>query len=603
MLSSFLSRGGLSLTVVSLLTSCVAGEVFEKLSAVPQGWHYVGNPNSDEPISLKIALKQHNAAGFEQAVIQMSTPGHANYGKHFQDHTEMKRMLLPLDDTVDSVKSWIESAGITDYQVDADWINLRTDVGHANALLDTEFKFYQNEIRHITRLRTLAYSIPDDVVSHVNMIQPTTRFGQIRPDRATSRTNPEKISEHILSAMALAPNSTDCDQMITPACLKKLYNVGDYKADPKRGSRIGFTNYLEEVPRYSDMQTFQKTLALYAEGQNFSVVTYNGGVNNQHAASDSGEANLDLQTIMGISSPVPITAYITGGRGELIPDLSQPNKSDNSNEPYLEFFQNVLKLSKEELPQVISTSYGEDEQTIPQKYAETVCDLIKQLGSRGVSVIFSSGDSGVGAACQTNDGTNQTHFPPQFPAACPWVTAVGGTTKTNPEEATVFSSGGFSDVWEQPEWQTRSVDGFLESNDGKFEKYFNRHGRAFPDVSAQSANYAIYDKGRWGKLDGTSCSAPAFAGLVALLNDARFAAGKPSMGFLNPFLYGAGQEGLNDVTAGSTKGCDGRDRFGGKPNGSPVVSGASWNATEGWDPATGLGTPNFEKLKELALKF
>lgn len=239
--------------------------------------------------------------------------------------------------------------------------------------------------------------------------------------------------------------------------------------------------------------------------------------------------------------------------------------------------------------------------SVPASFAQSVCNLIAQLGSRGVSVLFSSGDSGVGSACQTNDGTNRTHFPPQFPAACPWVTSVGGTTHTDPEEAVFFSSGGFSDLWARPNYQDGAVKSYLQKLGDQWEGLFNPDGRAFPDVAGQSVNYAVYDKGRLKALEGTSCSSPMFAGVIGLLNDARMRQNKPSMGFLNPFLYSLGSSGLNDIVNGGSTGCDGHARFHGPPNGSPVVPFASWNATEGWDPVTGLGTPNFGKLRDLAL--
>jgi tripeptidyl-peptidase-1 len=56
-------------------------------------------------------------------------------------------------------------------------------------------------------------------------------------------------------------------------------------------------------------------------------------------------------------------------------------------------------------------------------------------------------------------------------------------------------------------------------------------------------------------ITGTSASAPAFAGVIALLNDAMLAAGKPPLGFLNPLLYGAGAAGMNDITVGNAPGC------------------------------------------------
>ncbi|PWY93922.1 subtilisin-like protein [Aspergillus sclerotioniger CBS 115572] len=603
MLSSLLHQGAaVSLAILSLLPSSAVAEVFEKLSAVPNGWRYANTPEGNEPIRLQIALQQHDVAGFEQAVMDMSTPGHVDYGKHFRTHDEMKRMLLPSDTAVDSVRDWLESSGIDNIQVDADWIKFHTTVDQANSLLHADFKWYISDAGHHRRLRTLQYSIPDALVSHINMIQPTTRFGQMKPNRATMRSKPKQFDELFLTAATRAQNTSHCDSIITPQCLKELYNIGDYQADADSGSKVSFTSFLEEYARYADLTQFEQHLAPYAIGQNFTVVQFNGGLNDQSASSDSGEANLDLQYILGVSSPLPITEYSTGGRGQLIPDLSSPDPNDNSNEPYLEFLQNVLKLDNDDLPQVISTSYGEDEQTIPETYARTVCNLYAQLGSRGISVLVSSGDSGVGAACMTNDGTNRTHFPPQFPASCPWVTSVGATSKTTPEEAVYFSSGGFSDYWARPSYQDTAVETYLNSIGSKFSGLFNASGRAFPDVAAQGMNYAVYDKGVLGQFDGTSCSAPTFSGIVGLLNDARLRAGQPVLGFLNPFLYGVGQDALNDIVSGGSLGCDGRNRFGGTPNGSPVVPWASWNATPGWDPVTGLGTPDFEKLKGVALE-
>jgi tripeptidyl-peptidase-1 len=54
---------------------------------------------------------------------------------------------------------------------------------------------------------------------------------------------------------------------------------------------------------------------------------------------------------------------------------------------------------------------------------------------------------------------------------------------------------------------------------------------------------------------GTSAAAPAFAGLVALLNDARLAAGKRSLGFLNPLIYALKGDGFHDIVVGNAPGC------------------------------------------------
>ena len=68
------------------------------------------------------------------------------------------------------------------------------------------------------------------------------------------------------------------------------------------------------------------------------------------------------------------------------------------------------------------------------------------------------------------------------------------------------------------------------------------------------------------------------------------------MGFINPWLYSeAAGAALTDVVDGAASGCTGRNI-----RGSGTIKWASWNATAGWDPVTGLGTPNFQLLKALA---
>jgi tripeptidyl-peptidase-1 len=286
----------------------------------------------------------------------MSTPGHPKYGQHFQSHDEMKKMLLPSEEAISSVRHWLESAGIFDIEMDADWMNFRTTVDVASSLLDTEFKYYANEVKDINRLRTLQYSVPESVTPHVNMIQPTTRFGQIHPELPM-----EPNTDEATRAAALDPsNLPGCEKVITPQCLMSLYNFGDYQAVKESGSTLSFASYLGQSARYSDLLLFEQNIAPYALGQNFSVITYNGAENDQTSSKRSGEANLDLQYILGVGSPLPVTEFITAGRGPLIPDLSFTG--ENTNEPFLEFLQIVLKLDNGDLPRVISTSYGEDEQ-------------------------------------------------------------------------------------------------------------------------------------------------------------------------------------------------------------------------------------------------
>ena len=195
----------------------------------------------------------------------------------------------------------------------------------------------------------------------------------------------------------------------------------------------------------------------------------------------SKEANLDVQAIAGISWPTPVWSFSTGGSPPFIPDLNTP---DNTNEPYLVWV-NWL-LSQRRIPQVISTSYGDDEQTVPQSYAERVCKQFAQVGARGTTLFFSSGDSGLGAPgeCFSNDGKNTTKFLPAFPAGCPYVTAVGATMNFEPEVAVYrpaspqhgFYAGGsgFSEYFKRPSYQDGVVPGYVKSLNGTYNGLYNK---------------------------------------------------------------------------------------------------------------------------------
>lgn len=117
--------------------------------------------------------------------------------------------------------------------------------------------------------------------------------------------------------------------------------------------------------------------------------------------------------------------------------------------------------------------------------------MIGFLGLRGITVLESSGDTGVGAPCKSNDGKNTTQFTPQFPGACPYITSVGGTQAVSPEIAWVDGSGGFSNYFPRAWYQKSAVDTYLKHYISPavkeyYEPYTNFAGRGFPDISAHS---------------------------------------------------------------------------------------------------------------------
>ncbi|SPQ27063.1 3b4ce87e-23c5-4d6f-9497-59dc2eff6b60 [Thermothielavioides terrestris] len=584
--------------LVLVLAAAALARVMDRVDGLPRGWQRQRAASPDEPIFLRIALKQQpeRALALDQAVLDMSTPGHPNYGMHMT-RDELRSYTAPSDTSVSVVTQWLREHAIQPW-VDHDWVSFTTTVRIANELLDTQFAWYRYlEGTGAPVLRALAYSVPDRVAAHIDLVQPTTRFGHLGARRSTIfETFPLESGDDDAgpgTKNKFVEDDPSCAVgVVTLSCLRFLYNI-HYKPTASGANKVAFASFLEEYARYDDLATFEDVYMTGWQGLNFTVELVNGGDNDQHSIADSMEANLDAQYLLGISHPIPLVEYSVGGRGPLVPTANQPSPP-GSNEPYLEFLLYMASLNDSALPQTISTSYGEEEQSVPRDYALKVCDMFKQLGARGVSVLFASGDSGPGNRCESNTN-NATYFESMFPAGCPWVTAVGGTTggttSNSPERAASFSSGGFSIYHAQPVWQRDAVGTYLKGIGQTYSQFFNRSGRGIPDISAQSQGFSVCNGGKWSSIGGTSASTPVVAGIVALLNAARKAQGKPPLGFLNPWLYN-NSAAFTDITTGAAIGCASRAEFGG--------DGAWWNATTGWDPVTGLGTPLFDKLLELA---
>ncbi|KAI9747286.1 MAG: vesicle formation at the endoplasmic reticulum [Lichina confinis] len=525
----------------------------------------------------------------------------------------MSAMLRPAELATSALTSWLDAFGISNIEVHDSWITLLAAVEDAERLVCTEFFKFRSRDTGTEIVRTLRYSVPSALHQYVEMIQPTTRFGHMRAQGSTIHdvkvlgdAAPQlrvAAAAAAAAAAALRVNGTNCNNAMTPACLSRLYNITGFTPDANCSGKLGIAGYLEEYAKQADLDLFLEKYVPSAQGAAFEFESVNGGVNAQEDdGNDSVEANLDLQYSLGLAHPIPVAYYGTPGRGPLEPDLSAPNRTvRNSNEPYLDFLFHMMRVPDDELPRTLTTSYGEDEQSLPRNYMRVVCHLFGQLGSRGVSILFASGDSGPGEICLSNDdaGTNKTtrtRFQAVFPASCPWVTAVGGTVDTEPEQAAPFSSGGFSDVFLRPAWQDEAVEEYLAKLGDPFPGLFERRGRGIPDVAAQAANFRVIDKGRAIAVAGTSAATPVFAAIIALLNSARLSGGQPPLGFLNPWLYGAARAGLTDIVHGRSTGCLAQ-----RAQGStiPGVPGAGWNATDAWDAVTGWGTPVFAKLLEL----
>ncbi|KAF6221627.1 hypothetical protein HO133_001593 [Letharia lupina] len=229
----------------------------------------------------------------------------------------------------------------------------------------------------------------------------------------------EEVSADTLHSMNVAnrPANLTVSQAynasaVDPVCDRVLYGLLAYKPQAAGRIKMALTNYLGQFNNQTDLDLYLQTYRPDATGpaSNCTNVNIAGGINKQsHATPDElsaglgREGNLDVQIMMGIAYPTPLITYSTGeSLPPFHPDLFTPT---NTNEPFLTWLHYMLALA--DLPQVISTSYGDIEHTVPPAYAQRVCEAFAQFGARGVTLIHGSGDTGVGRAgtCLSNDAS------------------------------------------------------------------------------------------------------------------------------------------------------------------------------------------------------
>lgn len=464
-------------------------------------------------------------------------------------------MTAPSSGNIETVVSFIESFGAdaVPRTPNSDVITATVPIRIAEAMLATEYHTFRHSETAFALTRCLHYTLPSLVAEAVSFVGPTMHF----PHQHRGPKN--MLSEE--KAKQVVMNSPDN--------LRTLYSVGDTMGGVAENNKQAVTAFLGQYYQASDLMAFWEEQFPAGNATPISLV------GDATTGSPAGiESMLDIEYMPALGALNPTEFWGFSGSSPL----------SSVDEPFLAWLYAVGNTSDAEVPLIFSTSYGEDEPTeTPSEYASRITVEFMKCGARGISLLFASGDSGAASdegSC--TGGANESQFMPMWPATSPYVTAVGGVTNgAMPESAWSGSSGGFSNVYGRPSWQDDAVATFLSMGDLlPPSSMFNSSGRGFPDIAAQSVYYPVVVNGNTYNVAGTSCASPCSGGIFGLLNDARLAAGKNALGFLNPMLY-ANAGALNDCTQGTQGGC-------GSVSGFPAV--------EGWDAVTGLGSPNFESL-------
>ena len=363
-----------------------------------------------------------------------------------------------------------------------------------------------------------------------------------------------------------------------------------------------------------------------------------GYVANNVSAPDD-EFTLDTQFIWTISRTMSGQAYSTGYFFSQLATYMTNNGATSVAQLVLMTGSLFAALYGEQKPDVISMSFGLNvEPGRNPPLASIIPNLepvLAALGASGVTLIAAAGDGGAIADPGTaylDQNTMQWTMPfscnrsINWPAGSPYVTAVGATqlalatggscAATWPPNrnasaggrcvqeiaqssysAGITSGGGFSNLAPRPSWQSAAVQNYatylqsyIASRPASDGPYFLGYPsdldtlvsrRGYPDVAAIGHFCNTIFAGELSPVDGTSCAAPEFAGLISLLNSQLSAMGKPHLGFLNPTLYAAPSSAFNDITNG----------YNGAPRSVPGTScTTAYPAAAGWDAVTGLGS-------------
>lgn len=618
--------------------------------AASAGWvrDVLDPARGDEALTLTaaLALPPETAAALRGTLVAVSDPTSAEYGSYLS-RSELRALVAPDAEAVAAVTAWFERAGAAEVLAlgTGDLLRAEVTVTQVERALGVEVVAFRHESRRHRILRTLdTVALPSALEGAVaalvgvsewpllpELLSSSSAAGAVvAAAEAVDASHPSAVGGTALAGGGPPPPWGPGKVEVTPAKLAELYNLpvdGDDNPQPV-GSDTSASQAAAEFEGQAfnpeSLASFQKVFGLADQPVRRSTPGSGSAAANRTEML-CVEADLDVQYIEAAAPGVPTDMW-----------LDKKDKFDLLG--WLAF-----ASSDENAPLVWSVSYGEGINgglggKIEASYAVRVDQEIQKLGVLGVSVLMASGDNGV----WNRRWYDVFKFHPFFPACLPHATAVGGTefraNATNTtvgaidDVAWVSSGGGFTPreyftLEADAPWQKEAVEGYLNSSSVTFPdaKYWDRTGRGLPDLAAASYNYQVYEMsthkppGDRVMVGGTSASTPVVAAIVSRLNDARLRKGLAPMGYLNPFLY-VGRR-LSDICWSRTHflflelfltlslplfrcryanpGAF-RDITEGKNDNANKRGG--FEASKGWDPATGLGVVDFPKLLKAALQ-
>jgi tripeptidyl-peptidase I len=575
------------MNVLLLIAFCCFSPTLASVRPTNNGWSSLGKAGNFNEIDYTLHLPQENVDKLVQFVVDAHTPHHDNYGQSMTPE-EIRTMLAPPYMFSEFVKQTLSKHNVLNIEDRGDSFRCRDAVLNINRMYNVTMFVYENKETGARVIRsTTDYVLPFELTGTDVFI--------------------DGLSNKLLPAMK--PTKSKQSAVADPGFVSRevimsLYNISNgVVKDPNTSlSAIEFQGGGYSVNGQQNSQTDNglKPRSLYkAIGPNPG-----GGI----------ETMLDLQVEVTVAGEAQLWVA-------------------NYDQWILEFAEDMM--NRDEIPSVMSLSYGWAEwdqcyvincnTTTSQKYIDRVNTALFKLAARRVTVVVASGDAGTPG--RTSEGCDSTKpCNPVYPGSSPAVLSVGGTYLA-PEtrsvewkttfckknkcatgrthvpvnfDAVEWTTGAGFGIYSSettPAWQQSAVSEYLRSGvDLPNQKNWNANGRGYPDIVANGHNCPVNDinqMGSYSPVDGTSCSTPLLASIIALLNDHQTMHGRPLLGLVGPLLYNAARDGVTfgDVQPGNTS-CT-EDECCGSDFGFQTPPGRTL-----WNPVSGLGTPNVGALIE-----
>jgi kumamolisin len=380
------------------------------------------------------------------------------------------------------------------------------------------------------------------------------------------------------------------------------------KAAPQTGEKSSFTP-LEVASLYDFPEGLDGT------GQCIALIELNDINTTTNAVTGGGFAGSDLQAFfsnLNLPTPEIIVLSTDGGANKPGPDPNSDAEvtldiemagaiapgaklaiyfAPNTAQGFIDAVAQAIH-DAEHTPSVVSISWGGSEDSQPQQFLDGLEEALQDAATLGVTVCCAAGDYG-SADMPTNDPNNPWDGLPHvdFPSSSPFALACGGTKLAGSGTAITHEQvwnegsqagaggGGVSNKFPCPDYQASlNIPVSPKGN----------HGRGVPDVCGNAdpeTGYQVFLSGHAGVIGGTSAVAPLWAGLVARINQRLASIGRAPIGFLNPFIYDSSiaiNGVFHDIVSGT--------------NDITGTLAGRYTAGPGWDPASGLGSPDGTKL-------